>query len=413
MLLSSLIYFVGCSVSFVSVDELLAKKSTTKFALFQLGFRPFFLGAGLLAVTLMAAWIISYQQGLPLNSYYGSYGWHSHEMLFGYAAAVVTGFLLTAVRNWTSIQTLQGTPLALLAGLWLAARLLHFFSNTLPGLLILLPDVLFLVLATVAVASPLIRARHSKSYLFIALLALLALGSMAVHADIMGWTTGGRQFGTNLGMYSVLLILAVMGGRVIPFFTERPIGVPSRSWPLIEKTAAASIFLLAVAHLFVPAATLLVGTVGLIAAVINAVRLSGWYSHKIWGHPLIWVLQLGYAWLVAGLVLSALANFGLINPLTALHGLTSGAIGVLTLGMMARVSLGHTGRNLVVSWPMALSFALVNLAALTRTLPYALDSERLILWLNLSGLLWIAGFAVFSIMYLPVLIKARVDGRPG
>jgi len=400
-------------VSFVSVDELLAKNSSAKFALFQLGFRPFFLGAGLLAVALMAAWIISYQQGLPLNSYYGSYGWHSHEMLFGYGAAVVTGFLLTAVRNWTSIQTIQGTPLAILAGIWLAARLLHFFPEIIPGLLVFLLDIAFLTFAAVAVAIPLIRARHSKSYLFIALLASLALGSFAIHIEAMGWAPGWRQFGTNLGMYSILLIMAVMGGRVIPFFTERPIGVPSRSWPLIEKTAAASIFLLAVVHLFVPSPSLLVGIVGLVSAAINAVRLSGWYSHKIWRHPLIWVLQLGYAWLVVGLILSALANFGLLNPLTALHGLTSGAIGVLTLGMMARVSLGHTGRNLEVRWPMAVSFALVNLAALTRTLPYAMDSERLIFWLNLSGLLWITGFAVFSALYLPILIKARVDGRPG
>jgi len=400
-------------VSFVSVDELLAKKTTSGFALFQLGFRPFFLGAGLLAVVLMATWIISYQLGLPLNSYYGSYGWHSHEMLFGYAAAVVTGFLLTAVRNWTSIQTLQGAPLAVLAGIWLVARVLHFFPDTIPKLLILLPDVLFLVLATVAVAIPLIRARHSKSYLFIALLALLSLGSLAIHTEVAGWALGGREFGTNLGMYSILLILAVMGGRVIPFFTERPIGVPSRSWPFVEKTAAASVFLLAIVHLLASGATLLVGVVALIAAAINAVRLSGWYHNRIWAHPLIWVLQLGYAWLVVGLVLSALANFGLINSLTALHGLTSGAIGVLTLGMMARVSLGHTGRNLQVRWPMALSFALVNLAALTRTFPYAFDSERLILWLNLSGLLWIAGFTVFTAIYLPILIRARVDGRPG
>ena len=400
-------------MSFVSVDELLVKKAPPGFALFQLGFRPFFLGAGLLAVALMAVWVVSYQQGLPLSSYYGSHGWHSHEMLFGYAAAVVTGFLLTAVRNWTSIQTLRGIPLALLAGLWLAARLLHFFPGTIPDLLVFLPDTLFLVLAMVAVAIPLIRARHSKSYLFIVLLALLSLGSIAVHSDVMGWATGWRQFGTNLGMYSVLLIVVVMGGRVIPFFTERPIGVPSRSWPLVEKTAAASVFLRAVVHLLVPGATLLVGVVGLIAAAINAVRLSGWYSNKIWGHPLIWVLQLGYAWLVTGLILSALAHFGFLNPLTALHGLTSGAIGVLTIGMMARVSLGHTGRSLEVRWPMALSFALVNLAALTRTLPYALDSERLILWLNLSGLLWIAGFAIFTVIYLPILIKARVDGRPG
>lgn len=400
-------------MSFVSVDELLAKKTSSGFALFQLGFRPFFLGAGLLAVTLMVLWIVSYQQGLPLNSYYGSYGWHSHEMLFGYGAAVVTGFLLTAVRNWTSIQTLQGVPLAILASTWLAARLLHFFPDTIPGLFIFLPDVLFLVLSTVAVAVPLIRARHSKSYLFIALLTLLTLGNLAVHAEVMGWTPGSRAFGTNLGMYAILLILTVMGGRVIPFFTERPIGVPSRSWPLIEKTSAASVFLLATVHLLAPSATLLVGIISLIAAAINAVRLSGWYHNRVWGHPLIWVLQLGYAWLVVGLILSALANFGLLNPLTAVHGLTSGAIGVLTLGMMARVSLGHTGRDLQVRWPMALSFALVNLAALTRTLPYALDSERLMLWLNLSGLLWIAGFAVFTAIYLPFLIKARVDGRPG
>jgi uncharacterized protein involved in response to NO len=400
-------------VSFVSVDELLAKKPSSGFALFQLGFRPFFLGAGLLATVLMALWITSYQLGLPISSYYGNYGWHSHEMLFGYGLAVIIGFLLTAVRNWTSIQTIQGLPLVIVAGTWLLARLLHFFPETIPKLLIFLPDVLFPVLATVAVAIPLIRARHSKSYLFIALLALASLGNIAIHAELMDWAAGWRQFGTNLGMYAILIIMTVMGGRVIPFFTERPLGVASKSWPLIEKTSTTSLFVVAAIHLLMPGATLLIGIVALIAAAINAVRLSGWYHHNIWGHPLIWVLQLGYAWLVAGLILSALANFGLLNPLTALHGYTSGAIGVLTLGMMARVSLGHTGRNLQAHWPMALSFALINLAALTRTLPYALDAQRMMVWLNISGLLWILGFAIFSFIYALILIKPRVDGRPG
>ena len=400
-------------MSFVSVDELRAKKTTSGFALFQLGFRPFFLGAGLLAPGLMVVWVFSYQQGLPLNSYYGHYGWHSHEMLFGYAAAVVTGFLLTAVRNWTSIQTLRGIPLALLAGTWLVARMLHFFPDTVPRWAVFLPDVLFLALATVAVAVPLVRARHSKSYLFIVLLALLSLGSVAIHVELAGGILGWRKFGTNLGMYSILLILVVMGGRVIPFFTERPLGVASKSWPLIEKTAAASVGLLAMVHLFMPDVVLLVGVVALIAATINAVRLSGWYHNSIWKHPLIWVLQLGYAWLVAGLILMALANFGVLNPLTALHGLTSGAIGVLTLGMMARVSLGHTGRTLEVRWPMALAFALINLAALSRTFAYALDSGHMIVWLNLSGLFWVVGFSIFIAIYLPILVKPRIDGRPG
>lgn len=400
-------------MSLISPDELLSQKPAPGFALFQLGFRPFFLGAGMLAVVLMAVWMISYQLGLPLNSYYGSYGWHSHEMLFGYAVAVVCGFLLTAVRNWTGIQTIQGAPLAILAGIWLLARLLHFFPDTVPGLLIFLPDALFPVLATVAVAIPLIRARHTKSYLFIALLTLLSLGNIAIHVEALGWAEGWRQSGTNLGIYAILVILAVMGGRVIPFFTERPLGVMSRSWPFIEKTAAASIFLLGAIHLLMPTATLPAAIVALIAAVINAVRLSGWYNKGIWQHPLLWVLHLGYAWLVAGLVLSALASFGILNPLTALHGYTSGAIGVLTLGMMARVALGHTGRNLEVHRPMAIAFALVNLAALARILPYALDSERLIFWLNGSALLWIAGFAIFTAIYAPILIKSRVDGRPG
>ena len=401
-------------MSFVSVDELLAKKPNSGFALFQLGFRPFFLGAGLSAIALMALWIISYQQGLPLNSYYSNYNWHSHEMLFGYGAAVVTGFLLTAVRNWTNIQTIQGAPLAILAGIWLLARLLHFFPETIPHLIIALTDTLFPLLATIAISIPLVRARHSKSYLFIALLSLLTFGNMTIHAELLGWgVEGWRQFGTNLGMYSTLMIMAVMGGRVIPFFTERPIDVASRSWPLIEKTAAASIFILATTHLLLPNITWLIGVTALVAAGINARRLSGWYHPRIWKHPLIWVLQLGYAWLVAGLLLSALANFGLLNPLTALHGYTSGAIGVLTLGMMARVSLGHTGRNLQVRWPMALSFTLVNLAALVRTLVYAMDVERIMIWLNVSALLWILGFALFAAIYTPILIKPRVDGRPG
>ena len=378
---------------------------------FALGFRPFFLLAGLAAVVLLAVWGWAYVGGHMLANYYGFIGWHSHEMVFGYSSAVIAGFLLTAARNWTGIQTLRGVSLALLALLWLLGRLLPFVPS-LPPLLVAVVDLIFLPLFAVALLVPLVRARQYKSLLFVVVALVMSVANLLVHLEILGVLRGGVHAGTYLAVDFVLLAIVVMGGRVIPFFTERglPPGFVHREWVLVERLAPASVVLLALAEAFWPQPSLL-AVVAAVAALMNGWRLYGWYTRGIWRVSLLWVLHLGYAWLVVGFALKALAALGLFAPLQALHALTIGAIGGMTLGMMARVALGHTGRNLVAAPVIGWAFALVNAATLVRVfLPLLMPYTQTV---AIAATLWVAAFALFSWRYVPILLRARVDGQPG
>jgi len=223
---------------------------------------------------------------------------------------------------------------------------------------------------------------------------------------------GSARAGTYLAVDFILLAIVIMGGRVIPFFTERglPPGFVHREWPLVERVAPLSVVLLALSDAFWPQPYVL-GAAATLAAMANGWRLYGWYTGGIWRVSLLWVLHLAYGWLVLGFALKALAALDVFAPLQALHALTIGAIGGMTLGMMARVSLGHTGRNLIAAPAMAWAFALVNLATLVRVflpllVPYPLT-------IALAAALWVVAFALFAWLYVPMLLRARVDGQPG
>lgn len=382
-----------------------------KWAPFALAFRPFFLLAGLGAVLLVALWGHGFVRGAQGEGYYGFIGWHSHEMLFGYAAAVIAGFLLTAARNWTGVQTLRGVPLALLALLWLAARVLALLP--VPHWLNALVDLAFLPLAALALLLPLLQARHYKSLMFVAILLALAAANLLVHLQLLGVTQATAHAGIYFATGLILLLIVIMGGRVIPFFTEKGVstGFVRREWRWVEAAAPLSVLALALAEGFVPQ-PLLVALIAAVAAVVNGIRVSGWYTHAIWRVPLVWVLQVGYAWLVLGLVLKAVAAAGGFGTLLALHALTIGAIGGITLGMMARVALGHTGRSLEAPRVMPWAFALLYGAALLRVfLPLLVSSYALTI--VLSALFWSAAFALFVWGYGLMLLKPRIDGMPG
>lgn len=387
------------------------QRTPRNWAPFDLAFRPFFLLAGLGAVILVALWGHSFARGEQGGGYYGFIGWHSHEMLFGYAAAVIVGFLLTAARNWTGVQTLRGLPLALLALLWLLGRVSALLP--VPPAVAALVDLTFLPLAALALLLPLLKARHYKSLMFVGILLGLAVGNLLVHLQLLGVTGATAAAGTYLATGMILLIIVIMGGRVIPFFTEKGVdtGFVRREWPWVEVAAPLSVLALALVEGFVPQ-PLLVALVAALAALVNGIRLSGWYTHAIWRAPLVWVLQLGYAWLVLGFALKAVAGFGGFGSLLALHALTIGTIGGITLGMMARVTLGHTGRVLQAPRAMPWAFALLYVAALLRVfLPLLLPSYALTV--ALSAVFWAAAFALFVWSYGMMLLKPRVDGMPG
>jgi len=382
------------------------------FPLFSLGFRPFFLLAGIAAVALLVVWGLLYSGGMRADAYYGPVGWHIHEMLFGYTVAVIAGFLLTAVRNWTNRPTLNGTPLALLAALWVAGRMVPFGGSHLPGAVIAATDLAFLVLLIPAVGVPLLRSRQKHNYIFIALLLGLALGNLMVHLQALGVTGGTARTGIYAGLTLVVLLMLIMGGRVIPFFTERGVGgAPVKRWRWVEWLSLGTVpALVLVEAPGVPAA--LVPALAGVAAAANAVRLAGWYRRRVWSQPLLWVLHLGYAWMVAGFALLALGAVLGQPPAMSVHAFTAGGIGVLTLGMMARVALGHSGRRLHASVPLAAAFVAVNLAAFVRVfLTGALPGWYHELMFVSIGF-WVLAFGIFTLVYAPILLRPSLEGAP-
>ena len=384
-----------------------------RFALFELGFRAFFLCAGITALLLVPLWVYVYAGGYPEFDYYSALTWHSHEMIFGYAVAVIAGFLLTAVRNWTNIQTPRGVALASLVALWLAGRVVPFFSGAMPHWSIAVVDTAFLPVLAVTLSVPLLRSRQKHNLVFLFVLAAMAVANIMVHFQILGITQATARHGIYFAVYLIVLLIAILGGRVIPFFTERGIsGAVSRRWTVVEYVSLGSLVVLMVLYL-ADAAPLAVIVFALLTALGHGIRLFGWYQKTVWSVPLLWVLHLGYAWLVAGFILTALSAAELVNPMLAIHAFTAGGIGTITLGMMARVSLGHTGRALRTGPAMTWSFVLANLAAVSRVFLPLLSPGRYSEWIVLAGVLWSAAFAIFVISYAGVLIQPRVDGRPG
>jgi len=378
------------------------------FALFDQGFRPFFLGAAVMAVAWMALWVLVLR-GLTLKSHYGAYYWHAHEMIFGYTTAVIAGFLLTAVENWTDRPTPRGRALAALFVLWAAPRLLAFLPGVVPAWGIALLDVAFLPALAVVLAVPIVQSGRYRHLVFVLLLCLLAAADAVVQADLLGMMGGSMPKGTLLGLGLVLIAIVIIGGRVFPMFTARIPGVRPRAWALVEAFALGSVVLFVLAVQARPQSDF-AGASAALAAVSHAVRLAGWHDPKVWRVPLVWVLHLGYAWLVAGFALWAVAAFADIPHTLALHAFTAGGIGVLTMGMMARVALGHTDRPLVPARPVVAAFVLVNLAAVARVLVPLASPAWYAHAIFAAAALWIMGFVLFLSVYAQILVRPSLRG---
>jgi uncharacterized protein involved in response to NO len=394
-------------------NETLERSSDPRIALFNLGFRPFFLLAGLTASLLLPLWIYAYAGGHIPFGYYSAVVWHGHEMVFGYTVAVIAGFLLTAVRNWTGIPTPGGKALAGLVMLWLAGRMVPFLAGILSHGMIAVVDTAFIPVLAVTLSVPLLRSRQKHNLVFLFVLAALTAANVMVHLQVLGYTQSTALGGIHFAIYLIVLLIGILGGRVIPFFTERGIaGATTRRWTSVEYLSFGALIGLMALDLM-EATPIAVIVIGIVAAIGHATRLAGWYQKTVWSVPLLWVLHLGYAWLVAGFVLTALSAAGLINPMLALHAFTTGGIGTITLGMMARVALGHTGRALHVGAAMTWAFVFANLAGTSRVFLPILSPARYSEWVELAGVLWTLAFTLFVISYARVLIQPRVDGRPG
>lgn len=387
------------------------KAPTLANAVFALGFRPFFLAAGIYAVLMMALWLMMLAGHLDPGKF-TPLAWHGHEMLFGFTIAVIAGFLLTAAQNWTGIAMPSGRPLILLFVLWIAGRLAFLIPN-LPAPLVALLDLSFLPVLAVALALPVLRTRQLHNYPFPFLVLALAAANAVVHLNALGLLNTRPLLGLHLAAYLVVMMMVLMGGRVIPSFTENKLRSNARRWKVIEVSAPILALVTLITALIAPIGPI-TAMLAAITAAIHLIRLAGWYTSKLWAVPLLWILHLGYAWIAIGFALLALYAAGMPTAGgSALHAFTAGGIGVLTLGMMARVSLGHTGRLLEPPRVMTLAFIAINFAALVRVVVPLLFPVLHPLAMTIAGLAWIVAFGLYAIIYAPMLLRPRVDGRPG
>jgi uncharacterized protein involved in response to NO len=379
------------------------------FALWNLGFRPFYLLASVLSACSVLLWAAQYSGWLPAAYLQGPL-WHGHEMLFGYTMAVVAGFLLTAVRAWTGQPTPVGAPLMALAALWVAGRVLVL---TPLSMLAAVVNAAFPAALAVAIAIPLLRARNVRNYFFIGLLMVMSVLVAALHLGLQGRFELPPVLGLQLGLDVMLFIMAVMGGRVIPMFTNNGVpGAGAARHALVEKLALASLLLLFMVDLL-QLQSGIVATVALAAAIANGVRLMLWRSWRTFTVPLVWILHAAYAWIVVYLVLRAFSGYGWLAGSYTVHALTVGAIGGLTLGMMTRTARGHTARPLLADGWELTCFLLIQAAALVRVFGGMVSASLYLPSIQVSGVLWAIAFGIYAVRYWPVLTRPRLDGKPG
>ncbi len=394
------------------------KRAPQVFALFNLGFRPFFLGGAVFALVSIFAWLglinhwFADQQAMT-STVVSLSQLHAHEMLYGYTMAIIAGFLLTAVKNWTGIQTCHGWQLAIIFACWLAARVLNLVPSSWMHAAVVF-DALFNVGLIAALFIPILRAKLWSQLAVVVKVLLLTIGNLLFYLQVFGVVAQGALSSQILALVLVLSLIMMIGRRVVPFFIERGVGYAVKLKQ--NKWIDITIMLLFVAWLI----SLLFGlsnVASIICAAIfllNGYRLLDWHTKGIWQKPLLWSLYVSL-WLINfGFLLSALQSLMNIPHTWLLHFFTIGGIGLITLAMMSRVSLGHTGRN--IHQPPTLiqgAFMLIVLSLVFRFFLPVFAAQYYVWWVNFSGAFWIAAFALFVYAYAAILIKPRVDGMDG
>lgn len=379
------------------------------FALWQLGFRPFYLLASTFAALSIPLWALQFSGWLPLPYLRGSI-WHAHEMLFGFALAVVVGFLFTAGHNWSNRPTPSGLPLALLALVWVAGRVLVLTPFAWAAAIV---NVVFPVAAAIALAVPFVISGNRRNYFFVVLLLLMSAAVLAVHLDQIGVARVPGWLGIQIGLDILLFIMAVMAGRVIPMFTNNGVqGASARRHALVEKAALGSVLLVLAADALQLHGAWLALLTG-VGAAAHLARWALWQPWKTCRTPLVWVLHVAYFWIPVHLALRALAELGGGSSSASTHALTAGAAGGLIIGMMTRTARGHTGRPLQADRWDTSCYLLVSAAAVVRVALPHMAPQWTIHSVLCSAALWSAGFGLYAVRYWPALTRPRLDGRPG
>lgn len=390
-------------------ERVTARPAPKGFALWQLGFRPFYLLASAFAAVSIAVWALQYAGWLRAAYLQGPL-WHAHEMLFGFTLAVVTGFLFTAVRNWTQRPTPTGMTLAAFAALWLAGRVLMLTPYYVPAMI---ADVAFPLAVAVAIAVPLVTSGNRRNYFFIALLVAIALADLAFHLSQLREVRVAPDRAIHTGLDVVLFIVTVMGGRVIPMFTNNGVpGCNATRHPATERLVLGTTLAVLVLDALAVSGPVLAFVV-LACAFAQAARLALWQPWRTLRVPLVWILHAAYAWIPVHLGLRLLADVDVVPGVLATHALTVGVLGAITLGMMVRTARGHTGRPLRADRAETAAFLMIVVAAVHRVFGALIVPSAYVETVVASAVAWSLAFAIYAVRYAPILVRPRVDGKPG
>jgi uncharacterized protein involved in response to NO len=377
-------------------------------ALFSYGFRPFFLFGAAYAGAMIPLWLMVFAGEASLPTSFAPRDWHVHEMLFGYVSAVIAGFLLTAVPNWTGRLPIQGAPLATLFGAWVAGRLASTFSGLIGWQAALAIDAAFLILLAAAAAREIVAGRKWNNLKVVGIVSLLALTNIAFHLE--AHFRGLAEISTRAGIALVVTLVCVIGGRIVPSFTRNWLArrgpgrlpVPFGKFDavvMVVSTAALIAWVAFPSDRFVAAALV-------VAGLLHVVRLARWAGNRTFADRLVLILHVAYAFVPVGFFLSAASALDLVVPGAGVHAWTGGAIGSMTLAVMTRASLGHTGQALSATLATQTIYLLIVVSALARICA-ALEPSRSIPLLALAGAAWAFAFLGFALAYAPLLCRAR------
>ncbi|MBD9651413.1 NnrS family protein [Ensifer sp. ENS09] len=382
--------------------------STTGPVLFSYGFRPFFLAAALWAIGAMALWIAAVTLGLDLAGDYGAAHWHAHEMLFGFSSAVLGGFLLTAIPNWTGRLPVSGRPLAALFGLWVIGRVALLSSGIIGLPVAAAVEALFLPVLLLICAREVIVGRKWKDLKVIGGLIILSAANIWFHLSVLGNLDVDAAARLAIGAYTMLIM--IVGGRIVPSFTRNWLNKVGRTdFPVPYNRFDTAAILIGVAALgawtFAPV-HIVTAAIAVVACAFHAVRLLRWHGSPTWPEKLLFVLHAAYVFVPLGFLAIAAGAVELLGDYPVMHVLTVGVIAFMMLAVMTRATRGHTGRPLVGSAVTSASYVAIAGAALIRPLAEVLPAHYHHL-IALSGVLWIAAFALFTLEYGPMLVRER------
>ncbi|MDG1752144.1 MAG: NnrS family protein [Thalassotalea sp.] len=394
------------------------QKEQKIFPLFRLGFRPFFLFGAVFAVIAIFIWLLILQGKSDLIPLGGGYWWHLHEMIFGFASAIIAGFLLTAVQNWTGIPGIQNKSLIFLVMLWLLARITLLMPSLLGETMTMILDISFLPAVAISLGKPIIKIKQYRNLFFVPLLILFTLVNIEFYLALMSPESFSIQLSAYAGVMLITLLMSIMVGRVGPMFTANGTQTPKVvNIPWLDKATNGSLAIITFYLLLHPLYTInlqILGGLFIIAAIFQSIRIVRWRPWITVNVPLLWSLHLAVIFIALGLFAIGYSYFSPeLSSSHLWHVLTIGGIGGLILAMISRVSLGHTGRPLQPPKTMSIAFLLVFIAAIVRSFLPIIMPESIMSIYQASAGLWYFSFGIFIFHYAPMLLKTRLDGRPG